>query len=84
MLDGTDHRPKLNFDGSANQKSLVAAIMLCTSITEVLNTSAVKFGPTTPIVAEALALRECLLIARSLNIPHLLVEGDNQVPINMF
>ena len=34
---------------------------------------------TTPLVSKALTLRACLFTAKNLNIPHMLVKGDNHI-----
>ena len=73
---------KLNFDGSVKNSAVAARFIIRNEYGEPMVVGARSLGETTINVAECLALRDALWIARSRGFWKILVEGDSKLVID--
>lgn len=70
---------KFNFDAAYNQSSgkCVARIVCRDEKGYIFTATYNHFFASSPLIAEAMSLREAMSLARNLNIPHAIFEEDN-------
>ncbi|XP_021722049.1 uncharacterized protein LOC110689595 [Chenopodium quinoa] len=74
---------KINFDGYVREGSGVVGIVLRDHLGNNVCSRSFNIGMSTPLIAEATALRNGLLLAQAHNISKVFIEGDNFLIINI-